>query len=131
MAKRKAKKRASGHVSKLLPVTRTVRLLQSQGWVADVAERKIGLFSRDWIGCIDVVAIKPGPEVLLIQCTGWTNVKSRERKVLASPEAYACVEAGCRIEVWGFHKGKEDPKVIDLSDLSLYDPLPYGHPDRL
>lgn len=117
--------------SKLLPITRTLRLLQEKGWVADIAERKIGPYSKDWAGVIDVIAIKPGPHVLLVQCTGWTNVRSRERKVLASPEAYDLARSGCAIEVWGWHKSKENPKIIDLSDPDLYDPLPDGHPDRL
>ena len=113
-------------VSKLLPATRSVRLLRAQGYVADMAERKIGLFSKDWGGFADIVAIRPGwsksPDVLLVQATGWGNVRSRERKVLASPDAYDCVWSGCRVQVWGWHKEKHEPKIFDLSDIDLYAP---------
>ena len=124
MTKKKPKK-----VSTLLPVTRSVRRLRELGWIADIAERKIGLFSKDWGGFADIVAITAqdsvsGPMVLLVQATGWGNVADRKRKVLACPEAYECCYAGCRIEIWGWSKDKADPKIIVLDDLSAFDPSP-------
>jgi len=131
-------------VSTLLPATRSVRLLREKGYVADMAERKMGLLSKDWGGFADLMGIRRGldegippfgwsegePDVVFIQATGWSNTSSRVKKVLANPDAYDCVRAGCRVFVHGWDRRKEEPKVIDLSDPDLYEPLPYGHPDR-
>lgn len=125
-------------VSRLLPETRSLRRLRAMGYVADMAEIRKGRFIKnDWGGFADLIAVRrlnPGligaPEVLFVQATSRDNVRSRERKVLAAPDAYDCVWAGCRIEVWGWEKYREDPLIIELNDLSRYEPLPYGHPDR-
>tara|TARA_R110002126_G_scaffold291760_1_gene457017 strand:+ start:3657 stop:4064 length:408 start_codon:yes stop_codon:yes gene_type:complete len=126
-------------VSRLLPETRSLRLLRAQGWVADMAEIRKGMFIKnDWGGFADLIAVRMvgflhsmrAPEVLFVQATSRDNVRSRERKVLAAPDAYDCVWAGCSIQVWGWDKYREEPLVIDLSDFSRYEPLPYGHPDR-
>ncbi len=129
-------------VSRLLPETRSVRRLRELGYVADMAEIRKGKFIKsDWGGFADMFAVRNFvqgnglvwgiPDVLFVQATGWGDVRTRERKVLRCPDAYDVVYAGCRVQVWGWDQRREEPKVIDLSDLSLYDPLPYGHPDRL
>ena len=105
-------------VSKLLPVTRSVRRLQDLGYVADIAERKMGKLSRDWCNFADIVAIRNGhvlmPNVLLVQATGWTNVSSRLAKVKASEDAMRCVMAGCKVEVWAWDRCKADPRVVEV-----------------
>jgi hypothetical protein len=112
-------------VSKLLPVTRSVRRLQELGWVADIAERKMGVLSRDWCNFADIVAVRPGhnghPRVLFVQATGWTNVSSRLKKVRESEEALRCVSAGCDIQVWGWDRYKDLPRVepVNLDDFDI------------
>jgi len=102
-------------VSSLLPVTRSVRRLQSLGWVADIAERKMGVLSRDWCNFADIVAVRPGhnghPRVLFVQATGWTNVSSRLKKVRENEEALSCLVCGCDIQVWGWDRYKEEPRI--------------------
>lgn len=127
-------------VSRLLPETRSLRRLRKQGYVADMAEIRKGRFIKnDWGGFADLIAVRlaeggyaalPKPDVLFVQATSRDNVRARERKILAAPDAYDCVWSGCRIEVWGWDKYREDPLIIELNDLERYEPLPYGHPDR-
>lgn len=127
-------------VSRLLPETRSLRRLREQGWTVDMAEIRKGPFLKtDWGHFADIIAVRPRfvdsddyvvPEVLFVQATSRDNVRARERKILAAPDAYDCVWAGCRIEVWGWDKHREDPLIIELNDLERYEPLPYGHPER-
>ena len=112
-------------VSNLLPVTRSVRRLQENGWVADIAERKMGVISRDWCHFADIVAIRHGhngyPNVILVQATGWTNVSTRLKKIKQSEEAMRCVSAGCQVQVWGWDRYKHEPRVVNvfLSDFDI------------
>jgi hypothetical protein len=114
-------------VSKLLPVTRSVRRLHDLGWIADIAERKMGKLSRDWCNFADIVAIRVGhnlsPQVLLVQATGWTNVSSRLTKVRASREALRCVMAGCSVQVWGWDRCREEPRIEHVK-LDSFDDFP-------
>ena len=113
-AKKKSKRKK---VSKLLPVTRSVRRLQELGWVADIAERKMGVLSRDWCNFADIVAIRPGhggPRVIFVQATGHTNVSSRVNKVRESEEAMRCILSGCEVQVWGWDAYKEDPRIVHI-----------------
>jgi hypothetical protein len=105
-------------------VTRSVRRLQKLGWVADIAERKMGVLSRDWCNFADIVAVRHGhggPRVVLVQATGWSNVSSRLKKVRASKEAMVCVSAGCQVEVWGWDRYKDEPRIvrIELRDFDI------------
>jgi len=106
-------------------VTRSVRRLSETGWVADIAERKIGKLSRDWCNFADIIAIRNGhglmPRVKMVQATGWTNVSSRLRKVRESEDAMRCIMAGCDVEVWGWDRCKAEPRVVvvQLDDFDL------------
>lgn len=120
MKPKKKKKKVSG----LLPVTRSVRLLHELGWIADIAERKMGVLSRDWCNFADIVAVKKSeraahPRVLLVQATGWTNVSSRLKKVRESEAALECLMAGCEIQVWAWDRHKVDPRIehVTLEDF--------------
>lgn len=112
-------------VSKLLPVTRSVRWLHSLGWIADIAERKMGKLSRDWCNFADIVAVRPGhngfPRVLFVQATGWTNVSTRLKKIYASEEAMRCLLAGCQVQVWGWDRRREAARVenVLLDDFDI------------
>lgn len=99
---------------KLLPETRTVRALRAGGWVCDNAVIKRGRFSGDYLGIIDVVAFRPG-EVLLVQATSKPNVAARITKVIQHPNTPLALQAGARIEVWGWSKDKDEPRVEEIT----------------
>lgn len=130
-------------VSRLLPETRSLRRLRELGYTADMAEIRKGMFIKnDWGGFADMIAVRRDevcglegesiivPEVLFVQATSRDNVRSRERKVLAAPDAYDVIYAGCQVEVWGWDKYREDPRIIRLNDIAKYEPLPHYHPDK-
>lgn len=57
--------------------------MQDQGYVAEVVERRINRkLTRDFLGCIDVIALKIGEPPCFIQTTGGTNKWSRKMKVM-------------------------------------------------
>ena len=113
-------------LTKLKPITRTIRLLRAQGWVvADRVEERRGLISFDWGGFADVIAWRHPSEWLCVQCTGnhGGDVRRRIRKIDASPRARAMVYAGVRIEVWGWRRDKEDPRVVQVMPQDLGCPV--------
>lgn len=67
------------------PTQRTLRKLRAEGYHVQVVERWVPQARKrvDLWGIIDVVAIKRG-ENLLVQCTSYTNVSSRIRKIQES-----------------------------------------------
>lgn len=101
MAAKKRKRRKG-----LLPQTKALRYLAQLGLIADMAERKMGLISKDWGGFADIVAVDPLlGTVQFIQVTSRSNFASRKKKILESDVAR--VIARCRpdtiwILVWGY-----------------------------
>ena len=87
------------------PTQLTLRELRKQGYTAAVVERwnpHVNI-RQDLFGCIDVLAVGNG-ETVAVQCTSYSHVAERERK-LAEAEAIGDMrEAGWRILVHGWHK---------------------------
>lgn len=100
----------------LLPITRTVRALRRAGWAAEACETQIPgtLRKRDLFGFADVIAIKPGEAVLLVQATDSTHVANRRTKTCGVPEAKLALDSGVRVEVWGWSKTADEPRVVAL-----------------
>ena len=84
------------------PTGRTLRWLRAEGWTAQVVELWIPRrnIRRDLWGVGDVLAMRPGEPLLLVQATSYANVSGRAAK--------AKLERGCgpgmrgRFEVWGW-----------------------------
>lgn len=91
------------------PTSRTLSACRDRGWLAGVVERFLphSKFPTrvDLFGFVDVVACT-NKGVLFIQATSGNNLPSRVRKIKEEccGEALACLEAGARIEVWGWRK---------------------------
>ena len=96
----KKKRRRKG----LLPQTKALRFLAANNWIADPAERKLGLISKDWGGFADIVAVNSiQAEVLFLQVTSRANVSSRRKKILENDNARELVGfPHLQVEVWGY-----------------------------
>ena len=101
--------------SKTTPTKRTLAHLQAQGWVADIAERRVGPVTHDLFGAIDIVAAHPEQRrVLFVQCTSSSNFASRLAKTKAHPTTELLLRAGVVIEVWGWSPESPNPRVERL-----------------
>ena len=90
------------------PTELTLDRLRKAGWTAEVVERWVpaphltgGGFRRDFLGCIDIVAVRRG-ETLAVQCTSASGHSARVKKVCKEPRMYAWLSAGNRLEVWSW-----------------------------
>lgn len=88
--------------------TRTIKECESRGWAACIVERynSYSRHSNDAFGFGDILAIDDDPGALLIQLTTKHNMRARIKKILGEcrDEARRWLEAGNRIEVWGWAK---------------------------
>ena len=70
----------------MTPTARTIALMRERGFTADVVERRITKrLTRDFLGIIDVIALKEGCAPWFIQTTGGNNKWMRRQKMLESP----------------------------------------------
>lgn len=98
------------------PTRRTLELLAAKGWTADIVERRTGRISRDWCGCIDIIAVHPALQVVsFIQVTSWQHVGERVTKVKAEPRIADVLKAGGRVEVWGWKPEMLQPRIVRVS----------------
>jgi hypothetical protein len=81
-------------------------MLRADGWTAQVVESWIPRLNirRDLWGIGDVLAMKPGEPLLLVQCTSAANVSARIAKAKAEPRLRTWLACGQRFEVWGWDK---------------------------
>jgi hypothetical protein len=77
------------------------------GFLADVVERRLpGCFiTRDLFGFADLLAAHPSERIImLVQTTTQSNFAKRLRHVREQPALPLLLDAGMRIEVWGWRK---------------------------
>lgn len=99
------------------PTQRTLKFLRDAGYYAWVTEHWNGFarIRQDLFGIIDVVGLREG-ETLGVQCTAASGVSARVKKIAEHPSTPKLREAGWRIEVHGWTKGKRGaPRVVDVS----------------
>jgi len=111
-------------MSKTSPTSRTVEALRAEGWTCEVVERWLPRcrIRRDLFHCGDVLAVKPGAGVLMVQATSDDHVAHRIAKSRALPELRAFLAAGsCRFEVWGWSRrnGKWRVRRVELRGEDL------------
>jgi len=109
-------------------IARTIRLLRSEGYIAQSVERynyhakrRVDLFS-----VIDVIAVHPGKQgVLGVQVTTASNLSSRVKKAIQTPELKTWLLAGNRFEVHAWRKTPIKPKskkmvwVVNRREVTL------------
>lgn len=90
----------------MTPTARTLAHLRELGYVADRVDGMRGRITHDYLGVIDVLALR-GREVLAVQVTSAPNVAARVAKMAhddTQPAMRAMREAGFRIVVHGWRK---------------------------
>ena len=100
------------------PTTLTLRSLRKEGYLAAVTEKwnQHAKIRQDLFGFVDVLAVTRN-ETLAVQCTSWSNISSRVKKITEHENIGAVREANWRIQVWGWKKEKNRwvKKVVDIS----------------
>lgn len=100
------------------PTSRSLALLRSQGWLAEVVEHwnPFSKTRKDLFGVWDIVAIRPG-QVAFIQTTTAGNMKARMKKIAAHPDSDYMRESGAMLAVHGWHKvgRKWECKIEDVT----------------
>lgn len=90
------------------PTARTLQECRKRNWPAYVTEKWVPMarIRKDAFGFGDVLVMDGQPGSLLIQATVTGAMSSRERKIReeCTDEARRWLEAGNRIEVWGWAK---------------------------
>ena len=105
----------------MTPMARSLKKLRDEGWTPDVVE-SYNYFTKkrkDFFGIADIVAYDSEGELLAIQCTSYSNISARVRKIEDSEHLGGLRDAGMRIEVWGWRKDPKRKKwickIVDLS----------------
>lgn len=100
------------------PTERSLKYLRAQGYRAVVTERwnPFAKIRQDLFGIVDILAVKAG-ETLGVQCTSDSNVSARVTKIAEHENTPALREAGWKLEVHGWTKGKRQPapRIVDVS----------------
>jgi len=89
------------------PTQLTLRQLRRDGYTAEVTERwnPWAKCRQDLFKIIDVLAVGHG-ETVAVQCTSYSNISARVRKIADADAVPDMREAGWRIIVQGWHKKK-------------------------
>ena len=101
------------------PTERTLKLLRSCGYEAEVVEKWVqfgrgkGGVRKDFLGGIDILAINE-KVTLAVQCTSGSNLSERVKKLIALPKMKRWLAGPNRkLEVWGWRRcsprGKKRP----------------------
>lgn len=99
------------------PTERTLKYLRGLGYRAVVTEKwnQFAHIRQDLFGIVDVLAVRRG-ETLGVQCTSSPNVSSRVDKIANHESTPWLRDAGWRLEVHGWTKGKRGaPRIVDVS----------------
>ena len=90
--------------------------LRKIGYTATITEKwnPFARIRQDMWGFVDCVGLGDGV-TLAVQATSASNVSARVKKIAEHPNVGAVRKAGWRIEVWGWTKGKKEPRVVDCS----------------
>lgn len=102
----------------MTPTQLTLRLLREEGWLAEVVERWVpgANIRKDLFGWVDIVALRDG-ETLAVQCTSYTNISARVKKIAESDTVDHVRKAGWSIWVIGWRKvnNRWTDKTVDCS----------------
>lgn len=102
----------------MTPTQLTLKKLRDDGWLAEVVERWVpgANIRKDLFGWIDIVALRDG-QTLAVQCTSYSNMSARSKKIAESETVAQVRKAGWSIWVIGWRKvnNRWTDKTVDLS----------------
>jgi hypothetical protein len=102
----------------MTPTQRTLKLLREDGWLAEVVERWVpgANIRKDLFGWVDIVALRDG-ETLAVQCTSYTNISARVKKIADSETVAQVRKSGWLIWVIGWRKvnNRWTQRTVDCS----------------
>ena len=88
----------------MTPTVRTIKHYEALGFTADVVERRITKrLTKDFLGCIDVIALKAGEPPHFIQTTTGKNKAARREKIRKCP-SFAVLKATGKVILHGWHQ---------------------------
>ena len=106
------------------PTARTLAHLRKLGYTAEKVEQRLPIpgkyVTRDFLECIDILAMRPDEPVLGVQCTSHSNLSNREKKCIE--KGHLWLSTGSRLEAWAWRpiKGKRawqlDRRIIPRID---------------
>ena len=100
------------------PTQNTLKRLRGDGCLAAVVEHwnSHARIRQDLFGIIDILAVC-GSETIAVQCTSYSNVSARIKKMEESDAIGKLREAGWTILVHGWHKKKNrwQCREVDIS----------------
>jgi hypothetical protein len=117
------------------PFSATARALEdlrALGFIAAVVEKRLPhcFRTKDCFGFGDILAVRPGIGVVLIQATAGDggNHAARRSKLVALDEARVWLESGGLIEIWSYRKGgaagKRKTYALRREEIRLDDLFP-------
>jgi hypothetical protein len=88
----------------MTPTQRTLAECRKRGWEVDIVERRVHRFvTKDFLGCIDIIAITDTGLLGIQACAGASHA-ARAAKCRAEPRVSAWLSAGARLAVWSWSK---------------------------
>jgi hypothetical protein len=98
------------------PTARSLAHLRQLGYVVKVVERWNPYSKRrkDLFGC-DVLALKPGEPVLMIQCTSGSHHAARRCKLTDNGFRDLWTSCGVALEVWSWRRARIARATEDLA----------------
>lgn len=102
------------------PTQRTLALLREQGWFCEIVEHWVAFpkpgHRKDLWGFVDVLCLRDKGEIMGVQCTTASNMKSRVSKIANHANLPPVLRAGLILQVWGWRKlkGKWTPRILEL-----------------
>jgi hypothetical protein len=108
----------------MTPTARSLAFARQSGYTVEVVERWIAQAGvrKDFLGCIDAIALRPGCPILGIQATSRANVSARVNKARMLPGLRTWLAVGCEWECWGWFltaSGRWDVHRVSITGAEL------------
>lgn len=98
------------------PTQKSLKLLRENGYLCHIVEHwnPFAKIRQDLYGFIDILAVKK-KKILGVQTTSRGNVSTRAKKILGHDNYKKVKESGIEIEVHGWEKGSNKPRIVCLT----------------